>query len=66
MRITNGKVVGGHVIVEGEPLIEGSAVTVLVADEPNFTLRDEDEAALLQAISEADRGELLDAEDVLT
>ncbi|MCH8281428.1 MAG: hypothetical protein J4N89_08380 [Chloroflexi bacterium] len=66
MRITNGKVVGGHVIVEGEPLIEGSAVTVLVADEPNFTLGDEDEAALLQAIAEADRGELLDAEDVLT
>ena len=65
MRITNGKVVGGHVIVEGEPLIEGSAVTVLVADEPNFTLGDEDEAALLLAITEADRDDLVDGDDVI-
>ena len=65
MRITKGKVVGGHVIVEGDPLDEGSIVTVLVSDEPTFTLDAEDEAALLQAIAEADRGDLVDGDDVI-
>jgi len=65
MRITKGKVVSGQIVVEGESLAEGSVVTVLVSDERTFTLSDEDEAALLEAIAEADRGELLDADDVL-
>ena len=65
MRITKGKVVAGHIIVEGESLIEGSTVTILVPDERTFTLSDEDEASLLEAIAEADRGELLDAQDIL-
>lgn len=65
MRITKGKVIGGHVVVEGESLREGSTVTVLVPDERTFTLSDEDEAALLEAIAEADSGDLFDAEDVL-
>ncbi len=51
---------GGHVIVEGESLEEGSTVTVLISDERTFTLDVEDEAALLQAITEADRGDLAD------
>ena len=65
MRIARGKVVGGQVIVEGESLSEGATVTILVPDERTFTLTNEDEAALLESIVEADRGELLDAEDVL-
>ena len=65
MRITKGKVVGGQIVVEGETLTEGSVVTVLVSDERTFTLSHEEEAALLEAIAEADRGELLDGEDVL-
>ncbi|MEE8178033.1 MAG: hypothetical protein V3T65_08575 [Acidobacteriota bacterium] len=65
MRITKGKVVGGHVIVEGESLDEGSTVTVLISDERTFTLDVEDEAALLQAITEADRGDLADGDDVI-
>ena len=65
MRITKGKVVGGQVIVEGESLTEGSIVTILIPEDRTFTLTDEDEAALLEAIAEADKGELLDAEDVL-
>ena len=51
MRITKGKVVDGRGIVEGDPLDEGSTVTVLVSDEDSFTLDAEDEAALLQAIA---------------
>ena len=65
MRIIKGKVVGGQVIVEGDPLDEGSTVTVLVSDESNFTLHSDDEAALLQAITEADRGGLIDGYDVV-
>ena len=65
MRITKGKVVGGHVIVEGDPLDEGSTVTVLISDERTFTLSAKDEAALLQAISEADRDDLVDGDDVI-
>ena len=65
MRITKGKVVDGQIVVEGESLTEGSVVTVLVSDERTFTLSREEETALLEAIAEADRGDLLNAEDVL-
>ena len=65
MRITKGKVVGGQVVVEGVPLDEDSTVTVLVSDEKTFTLNPEDETALLQAIAEADRGDLIDGDDVI-
>jgi hypothetical protein len=65
MRITKGRVVGGQIVVEGESLSEGSVVTILVPDERSFSLSEQDEAALLEAIAEADGGELVDAEDVL-
>jgi hypothetical protein len=65
MRITRGKVIGGQIVIEGEPLSEGSTVTVLASDERTFTLSDQDEAALLDSIAEADRGGLLDAYEVL-
>jgi len=65
MRITKGKVVDGQVIVEGDPLNEGSTVTILVSDETTFTLGAEDEAALLQAIAEADQNDLNSVEDVI-
>lgn len=65
MRITKGKVVNGNIIVEGESLNEGAAVTILVSDEHTFTLTDAEEADLLVSIAQADRGELLDVEGVL-
>ena len=65
MRITKGKVVNGSIKVEGEPLDEGAIVTVLVSDERVFTLSPAEEAILLESIAEADRGALIDAEDVL-
>jgi hypothetical protein len=65
MRITKGKVINGHIEVEDEILDEGSSVTVLVSDESTFSLTDEEEAALLDSIAEANRGDLLDAKDVL-
>lgn len=66
MRITRGRVVGGQIVVEGEPLREGSTVAILVPNERRFTLDGEEEAVLLEAIAEADRGEMVDAEDVLS
>ena len=65
MRITKGKVVNGHIEVEGEAFDEGSTVTVLVSDESTFTLTDQEEAALLDSIAEANQRDLLDAKDVL-
>jgi hypothetical protein len=66
MRITRGKVVGGQIVVQGETFKEGSTVTILASDERTFTLSEQDEVLLLDAIAEADRGELLDAEEVLS
>ena len=65
MRISKGKVVDGQVIVEGDPLNEGSTVTILVSDETTFRLNAEDEAALLQAIAGADQNDLISGEDVI-
>lgn len=65
MRVTKGQVVGGRIVVEDEPLTEGAAVPVLFPDEQTFTLSDENEEDLLKSIAEADRGDLLDVEDVL-
>ena len=65
MRISKGIVVDGHVIVEGESLDEGAIVTVLISDEGSIYLRADDEAELLEAIAEADRGNLVDGDDVI-
>lgn len=66
MKVVSGKVIDGRIVVEGEPLEEGSTVTVL-APEPDeaFTLDSEAEAALLAAMAEADRGETITAEQLL-
>jgi len=66
MRVTSGKVVSGHIIIEGEPLPDGSIVTVLARDvDESFELDAAAEAELLLSLAEADRGELIPAEDVL-
>jgi hypothetical protein len=66
MQVTTGTVVGGKVVVEGVPLVEGSVVAVL-SREPNepFALSAEDEDELLAAIAEIDRGEFVTAEELL-
>lgn len=66
MRITAGRVVAGQIVVEGEPLPDGALVTVLSreADE-TFELDADAEAELLESLAEADRGELIPADQVL-
>lgn len=63
MRVTTGKVVDGKVVVEGEPPVEGSTVTVLLpeADE-EIELTPREESRLAQAIQEADDGDFLEEE----
>jgi len=66
MRVTIGRVVDGRIEVPGESLPEGSTVTVLAREnEETFTLGPEQEAALLEAMAEGDRGEVIRAEDFL-
>jgi predicted transcriptional regulator len=53
-------------VVEGEPLPDGSVVTVLAREiDESFELDATAEAELLLSLAEADRGELIPAEDVL-
>ena len=60
MEVVTGKVVAGRVVIEGEPLEEGSTVTVLAPERDEAFVLDADaEAALLAAIAEADRGETI-------
>lgn len=66
MQLATGTVVGGKVVVEGEPLPEGALVTILArqADE-TFEVPHELEAELLESIAEADRGEAISADELL-
>ena len=66
MKIATGKVMGGKVVLEGASFEEGTSVTVLARDEEGgVALTPDEEAELLLAIAEADRGELVSAEEVL-
>jgi hypothetical protein len=60
MKVATGRVVGGKVVLEGEPLAEGAVVTVVVRDdEDTFGVSSEEERALLDAIAQADQGQVV-------
>ena len=66
MKIAAGIVVEGKVVVEGEPLEEGSAVAVVLPDEEEvFELSPEEEAALLDSQAEIRRGQFVTPEQLL-
>ena len=66
MKIVTGKVVSGRIVIEGEPLKEGTTVTVLAPEQDEtFELDTKAEAALLAAIAEADRGEVITGKQLL-
>ncbi len=68
MRVATGKVIDGKVVVEGEPLVEGSTVTVFLPEPgEEIELTPEEESRLAQAVREADEGDFLegDAEQFL-
>ncbi len=66
MKIVTGKVVAGRIVIEGEPLEEGSTVTVLAPERDETFLLDSDtEASLLAALAEDDRGEAISGEQLM-
>lgn len=66
MRVLKGRVVGSAIVVE-ETLPEGTAVDVVVRgeDDGEFVLTEEMRAELREAAAAADRGELVDMDEVL-
>jgi hypothetical protein len=67
MSIVAGKVINGRIEVEDFELPEGKDVTVFLHDpeEDDFELTPEQEAELEESIAQADRGEVVPAEQVL-
>jgi hypothetical protein len=66
MRVVTGKVVGGKVVVDGSPLEEGATVTVIAAgDAEILELSPAEEAALLASLAEADREDVIDADEIV-
>jgi hypothetical protein len=65
MKVATGRVVGGKVVLEGEPFAEGSVVTVVAReDDETFEVSPEEERALLEAIAQADRGQIVSWEEL--
>lgn len=65
VKVATGKVIGGKVVVEGEPLTEGSVVTVVAReDDEAFDVSPEEEELLLAALDQADRGEVVSWEEL--
>ena len=66
MLVTTGKVNGGKIEVEAGSLPEGATVTILATEDSEvFELNSSDEAMILAAITEAERGEVIHASEVL-
>lgn len=66
MQVATGTVVNGKIVLEDVPLAEGAVVAVVTrgADE-RFSLTEAQEAELLEAVAEIERGEYVSLEDLL-
>lgn len=66
VKIATGTVTDGAIVVEGQPFAEGEKVTVLsYRDREAFRVSPEEKRMLLESMAQADRGELVDADDLL-
>ena len=66
MRITTGTVVAGKIVVDDEPPLDGTRVTVLAPEDgETFQLDAEQEAEILAAISEIETGLSIDGDALL-
>ncbi len=66
MRVATGKIVGGKVVVDGEAFADGAEVTIIAGEDNElFTASPEQEAALLAAVAEIERGEVVSASELL-
>jgi len=68
VKIASGTVLHGQIVVEGQqPFSEGEKVTILShAESQSFRVTPEEKRMLLESIAEADRGELVDADELLS
>ena len=66
MQLATGTVIGGKIVVEGEPLAEGVVVTILAREsDETFLVPVELEAELRESIAQADRGEAISSGELL-
>jgi hypothetical protein len=66
IQLATGTVVGGKIVVGGDPLPEDAVVTILARDaDGTFEVPSELEAELLESIAQADRGETISADELL-
>jgi len=66
MLITTGTVTNGVIQIDGKDLPDGTTVTLIAHEgDETFELNSEQETQLLQAIAEAERGELIEASELL-
>lgn len=66
MRVATGQIVGGKVVVDGEAFADGAEVTIIAGEDNElFTASPEQEAALLAAVAEIERGEVVSASELL-
>jgi hypothetical protein len=65
MQVATGTVIAGRLVVEGLDLPDGETVIVLTREtEEEVHVCPEEEADLLEAIAEADRGATISAEEL--
>ena len=66
MQIVTGIVVQGKVVVDGDPLPDGTVVTIIAREAAEtFDVPPELEADLVESISQAERGETIPADEVI-
>lgn len=66
VKIATGTVTDGTIVVEGQPFTEGEKVTVLSYESSGtFRVSPDEKRVLLESIGQADRGEFVDADDLL-
>ena len=66
MKLATGTVVGGKIVLEGQPFPEGMVVTVLAKESGDtFEVPADLEAELIESLAEADRGETITADELL-
>ena len=66
MKLATGTIVGGKVVLDGQPFPDGMVVTVLAKESGDtFKVPADLEAELIESLAEADRGETISADELL-
>ena len=66
MKLATGTVIGGKVVIDGDPLPDGMVVTVLAPEgNETFSVPPELEQELDESLAQTARGETIPVEDVL-